>query len=99
MTGCNFTILTFFALQLEGSELEPALVNLELGLFSDAFFSSGIVLIIESLELEHFRSSSVLFLLPSLIFAFLSLCFEVAESELDLILLRVKVNWKKTDVQ
>jgi len=57
MTGCNFTILTIFALQLEGSELEPALVNLELGLFSDAFFSSGIVLIIESLELEHFRLS------------------------------------------
>jgi hypothetical protein len=72
---------------------------LELGLFSDAFFSSGIVLIIELLELEHLRSSSVVFLLSSLIFVFLSLCFEAAESELDLISLRVKVNWKKTDGQ
>jgi hypothetical protein len=72
---------------------------LELRLSSDAFFSSGIVLIIELLELEHLRLSSVVFLLQSLIFAFLSLCFEVAESELDLISLRNKVNWKRTDGQ
>jgi hypothetical protein len=66
---------------------------LELGLSSDVFFSSG------SLELEHLGSSLIVFLLPSLIFAFLSLCFEVAESELDLISLRNKVNWKRTDGQ
>jgi hypothetical protein len=29
----------------------------------------------------------------------LSLCFDVAESELDLISLRNKVNWKRTDGQ
>jgi hypothetical protein len=66
---------------------------LELGLPSDVFFSSG------SLELEHLELSSIVFLLPSFNFAFLSLCFDVAESELDLISLRNKVNWKRTDGQ
>ncbi len=35
----------------------------------------------------------------ALLIAFLSLCFDVAESKLDLISLRNKVNWKRTDGQ
>jgi len=55
-----------------------------LGLSSDVFFSSG------SLELEHLGLYSIVILLPSLNFAFLSLGFDVAESKLDLLSLRKK---------
>ena len=60
-----------------------------MGLSSDVFFSSG------SLELEHLGLYSIVILLPSLNFAFLSLGFDVAESKLDLLSLRKKSKLKK----